>query len=498
MLLLKLDEDSREPKYQQILGQIRNGIETGVLRPGDRLPSTRQLADRLGVHRSTVAIAYQELWALGFVDLSPGSRPCVRDRMQIATAANRSGKGMVDWSVTASLASNTIWQTYLHSHPEAGRTDGSPPIDFGSLEMDPRLFPLESFRSCLNRVIEKQGSTLLGYGDPAGSTPLREWIVHRLHCHGISVTPDEILVTNGSQQGIDLVLRMIAAPGKAVAIESPTYDCMLPLLRFYGLKPLEIPVRLDGMDLSILAETLQKEHPVLVYTMPSFQNPTGVNTSQAHRERLLSLCEMHRIPILEDAFDEEMKYFGKTVLPIKSMDQHHAVIYCGTLSKVLFPGVRIGWIAAERECVGRLTAIRRFSELSSNMILQAAIHEFCQNGCYERHISRMHRVYRTRMRTALETLRRLIAPEWAEWTEPSGGYLIWLKLRPVPSRSVAWQNLLAAHGVKVALGSSFFFSDTSDTHLRLSISRLNEEEIVEGIRRLSMALLHIYSGNQDR
>lgn len=251
------------------------------------------------------------------------------------------------------------------------------------------------------------------------------------------------------------------------------------------------------MDLSVLAEALQKEHPVLVYTMPSFQNPTGVNTSQAHRERLLSLCEMHRIPILEDAFDEEMKYFGKAVLPIKSMDQHHAVIYCGTLSKVLFPGVRIGWIAAERECVERLTAIRRFSELSSNMILQAAIHEFCQNGCYDRHISRMHRVYRTRMRTALETLRRLIAPEWAEWTEPSGGYLIWLKLRPVPSRSVDWQNLLAAHGVKVALGSSFFFSDTS-THLRLSISRLNEEEIVEGIWRLSMALRHIYSGNQAR
>jgi len=195
----------------------------------------------------------------------------------------------------------------------------------------------------MNRVIKKQGAALLGCGDRAGYLPLREHIAERLENHGISATSDEILITNGSQQAIDLVFRMIASPGKVVAIESPSYGPMLPLLNFYGLKPLEIPMRPEGMDLSILARAIREERPALIYTMPNFHNPTGVSTGQAHREQLLSLCETHRIPLLEDGYDEEMKYFGRVVLPIKSMDKHRLVIYCGTFSKILFPGVRIGW-----------------------------------------------------------------------------------------------------------------------------------------------------------
>lgn len=491
MLLITLDDESREPKYRQIVAQVRQRIEAGVVRPGDRLPSTRRLAGVLGIHRSTVAIAYQELWALGFVDLNPGSLPRVRDRVQVAAATDRTKRGLMDWSRVSSPATNAIWETY-RARLERGQAGGPSLVDFSTLDMDRRLFPVDSFRSCLNRVIRQQGSTLLGYGDAAGFPPLREWIARRLHGHGISVTADEILVTSGSQQGLDLVFRMVAAPGKRVALETPTYDFVLPLLRFHGLKSLEVPMCHDGLDLSLLADGIEQERPVLVYTMPSFQNPTGVSTSQAHREQLLSLCEMHHIPILEDSFDEEMKYFGRAVLPIKSMDRHHVVIYSGTFSKVLFPGVRIGWIAAERDCVERLTAIRRFSELSPNLVVQAAMHEFCQMGYYEGHISRMHRVFRKRMRTAIQALRRYIAPEWADWTEPSGGYLIWLQLRPVPFQLPDWNKLFAAHGVKVGLGDHFFPSETADTHLRLSISRLNEEEIVAGVRRLAMALGHLY------
>lgn len=148
----------------------------------------------------------------------------------------------------------------------------------------------------------------------------------------------------------------------------------------------------------------------LVYTMPSFQNPTGVCTSQAHRERLLVLCETHRVPILEDGFEEEMKYAGKVVLPLKSMDRHRIVVYCGTFSKVLFPGIRIGWVAADPECIERLVAIRRFGEVAPSAVLQAAMHEFCRDGSYDRHVARMHRVSRRRMQVALSALREHIRP----------------------------------------------------------------------------------------
>jgi DNA-binding transcriptional MocR family regulator len=138
--------------------------------------------------------------------------------------------------------------------------------------------------------------------------------------------------------------------------------------------------------------------------MPNFQNPTGITTSQIHRERLLSISEKYRIPILEDGFQEEMKYFGKTVLPIKSMDKNNTVIYCSTFSKVLFPGIRVGWIAADRDFLMRIASLRYISEISPSMILQAGLHNFCSKGYYDQHLARLHRTYRKRMKTALDSL----------------------------------------------------------------------------------------------
>ncbi|MCL6580063.1 MAG: PLP-dependent aminotransferase family protein [Firmicutes bacterium] len=484
MLLFVLDESSRIPKFRQIMEHIRARVDNGDLRPGDRLPSTRRLAESLGVHRSTVAIAYQELWALGYLSLSPGRVPRVRSRALITTARAGSHAGSIDWEKAVSPAARTLLRTHRERTAPAPRDV----IDFSRLDMDERLFPADAFRSCLSRVLRQKPGELLGYGDSAGYRPLREWIAHRLATHGIAATADEIVLTSGCQQALDLVLRMLARPGRAVAVESPTYDMAPPLLRFHGLRPVGVPVADDGMDLDRLGEVLQRESPVLVYTMPSFQNPTGISTGQAHRERLLSLCLDRRVPIFEDSFDEEMKYFGRAVLPLKSMDHRHTVIYSGTFSKVLFPGVRIGWVVAERRCVEYLVAIRRYSELSSNLVLQAAMEEFCRNGYYEAHVSRMHRVFRRRMRTALQALRRWMSPEWVTWPEPSGGYLIWLRLRLPPGRPVELGRALAEHGVRAAPGEDFFPAEPSGPCLRLSISGLDEQAITVGIQRLAAAL----------
>lgn len=503
MLLLNVDEKSSQPKYMQILEQVQQMIDTRILRPGEKLPSTRRLAEKLAIHRSTVSLAYQELWALGYIELKPGSRPRVRYRKQLATPADDKNTCRIDWADTASAAGNALYRTFQEFHSGRNRSESGDLIDFSTLDMDFRLFNPDSFRSCLNRAMKKHGTKLLGYGNRRGFGPLRAYIARHLQRHGISVTPDEILLTSGSQQGIDLVFRMIASPGKAIAVEAPSYDYMLPLLRFWGLKALEIPVRQNGMDLAVLEEILKKERPALIYTMPNFHNPTGVSTSQEHRELLLSLAEKRGIPILEDGFEEEMKYFGREVLPIKSMDRRQVVIYCGTFSKVLFPGARIGWVAAGNDCIERLTAIRCYSEISSSMILHAGLHEFCLSGYYDRHIGRMHRVFRKRMQTAVKELYRHIKPEWAQWVEPNGGYLIWLKLSHIPKISTSstspgngsgcdWNRLLMPFGVKAAPGHYFFCGNSMETYLRLSISTLNEEEIIEGVQRLADALTHIY------
>ncbi len=493
MLLVRLDEKSKEPVFRQIMDGIRGRISEGGLVPGDALPSTRALAEALGIHRSTVATAYQELWSLGFLDLRPGAVPRVRSRVAVAPERRGGDPSLIDWESLATPFSSEARNFHERFRLEVLSRQDESVVNFRRLEVDKRLFPLDNFRTCLNRVLREQSGVLLGYGDAAGYAPLRATIASRLRMHGIRVTEREILLTNGSQHAIGLVLQMLSRPGASIAIEAPTYGEFLPLIGMHGLRPVEIPFRSDGMDLDVLERVLADERPTLVYTMPNFQNPTGVTTSQAHRERLLELCSRHRVPLLEDGFEEEMKYFGKVSLPIKSMDTNGVVIYSGTFSKVLFPGVRIGWVAAPAEVVERLSALLRFGELSTGAILQAALNDFCERGYYDRHISHMHRVFRKRMQTMLRSLRKHISPEWATWTEPAGGYLVWMTLARARASREEIEEAFRASGVAVVPGRYFFGSERPTVNIRLSIATLDERQIEEGIRRIAKAFAGIYS-----
>lgn len=483
MFIITLDEKSAQPKYKQIISQVVEKINNGVLMAGDRLPSTRNLSQMLGVHKSTVALAYQELWSLGYIDLSPGACAVVRSRKKLIVKSPLEGKGLIEWSKISSIENN---------FDKIQSMDGNI-IDFSTMNMEASMIPIESFRSSLNEIIKKQGNDLFKYGSTMGYNPLREYVAKHLESHGISVYPEEIMITNGTQHAIDLILRFAAAPGKSIVIEAPTYKEILPLIDYYKYKPVEIPMSPTGMDLDILEEKIITEKPSLIYTMPNFQNPTGITTTQAHRERLIGISEKNGIPIIEDGFQEEMKYFGKTVLPIKSMDKNKTVIYCSTFSKVLFPGVRVGWIAADRELILRLASLRYFSEIAPNMILQAGLYNFCTKGYYNQHLARLHRTYRKRMRTALDSLNKYVDKNLADWLEPSGGYLIWLKLKII--KKYPPNEYFESFGVVVSMGRRYFYSSNDGIYIRLSISALDELEIEEGIKRLGRAVDKLIMNN---
>ncbi len=491
MLLPNLDWKSSKPIALQLQEQIREHLESRALRVGERLPSTRHLADLLGIHRSTVAQAYQELWAQGWLDQRPGSAPRVRARLAPAGNAPTARKGAFDWS--AQIAEPV--REALGTHRAlVGNPSREGFINFANLHMDPRLFPVEAFRACLARAMKRGGASLLTYGDRQGYRPLREFLARRMALHGVDTTADEILITTGSQQALELLLRLVAQPGGSVAVESPTYSLFLPLLRLLGLKPIEIPYGADGMDLDVLERAMERERPLLVYTMPNFQNPTGRSASQGNREGLLELCTRHGVPILEDGFEEEMKYFGRVTPPIKAMDRQGLVAYCGSFSKVLFAGVRVGWIVAPKACLEPLLALRHFSEIMPTMIPHAALHEFCERGLYDLHISRMHRIYRKRMQTALRALRQHLDPAWARWEDPKGGYLIWLQLTAPKGRRPDWDTVFEAERVQVSPGNQYSPYRTHGSWIRLSISLLDEDQIEEGVRRLAAALARIHGG----
>jgi GntR family transcriptional regulator/MocR family aminotransferase len=495
VLLLTVDKTRAVPAYRQIYERVVRLVDDGELAPGDRLPPTRTLARTLGVHRSTVLRAYDELWALGYLESRQGSFSTVRRRARPVAAAPAAAPtpSLIRWAALETPAIRRAQRDVARLAEE--REPGGGAIDFARLSADPNLAPHDDVRRSLKDALARRGGELLDYGDAHGYPPLREAIARRMRAHGVTVSADEILVTNGAQQGLDLVLRLLARPGDPVALESPSYAMAVSLFRLHGLDLHAVPMRSDGMDLGALAALLERRRPALVYTIPNFHNPTGITTEQGHRERLLALCEARRVPLVEDGFEEEMKYFGMDVLPIKSMDARGIVLYLGTFSKVVFPGLRVGWVAAPREAIERLYAIQRLSSLAGNTLAQATAAHFCGSGGYEAYLRRAHKAYRKRMGAMIQGLRDHM-PAGVEWTEPAGGYTLWLTVRGRAARAgeAALGERFRRDGVRVVPGSPFYARPPAEPHFRLSIACVTEDEIAEGCRRLGRSLAAVRGG----
>jgi len=439
-MILNIDRSGGMPLFRQIIDAIRSYIDDGSLVAGTALPSTRELAERLAVNRTTVTQAYGELQALGYLSSHPGSYHIVEKRRR-EVPYNPVKESIIDWEGAVNSELVRLGRNASSLSPERAGSGPQDIISMARLSPDSRLFPVPSFRASLARVLERFSASSLQYGHYRGYEPLRDYIARRLRLHGISVSEREILVTKGAQQALDLV-----------AVES----------------------------------LLSRHQVAFVYTIPNFQNPTGITTSHPHRERLLALCAHHRVPLVEEGFEEEMKYFGRVPLPFKSIDEQGLVIYLGTFSKTLFPGLRVGWITAHRRFIDQVTMQKRCTDLSSGNLTQIALHHFCSEGYYDRHLKKLHRVYRRRMERALAGLEEHLPPG-VEWPRPRGGYLVWLKV-PAAFTDEGLHERLLPHGVAVCHGSHFFSAGGASPYFRLSISALNEVEIREGIARLGKAL----------
>ncbi|HOX12335.1 MAG TPA: PLP-dependent aminotransferase family protein [Spirochaetales bacterium] len=542
MFLPRLDRLSREPLARQLADRILEGIETGALAAGDALPSTRRMADWVGVSRFTVERAYDELWAQGYVEARSGSYTRVRARPPRRARAEGSGtvrpepagirlknapaslrpEDRIGPAAAAALAQRERMRSaYLGSaavtaSPPRSRS-GSPSgsriasassagpvhpdrtvIDFYSFHPDSRLFPSESFKRAAAEALRSDPGSALSYGNPAGHPALRERIAKRMREHGIDAGPDNVLVTEGALHAVDLAGRLLAAPGRSALCEDPTYPGALAAFGASGLRPLPVPDDDKGMDPAALRAALDREgrDAAFVYLMPSFRNPTGRLTGQRRREELLSACLEARVPILEDGFEEELGFLGNAVRPLASMDPGAAVLYVGTLSKSLFPGIRLGWIAASEEWIRPLTALRAATSLGGNMMAQAAAAAFWDSGAYATHLRRVCRAFSRRLRAAQAAAARHL-PASARLAEAGGGYLLWVRLPggPGPEAARIESEVMEAcrrEGVAAAPGSPFYAGTSPGPALRLCIAGLAESEIEEGFRRLGAALVKVF------
>jgi 2-aminoadipate transaminase len=482
--LLGLDVDRRPgapPLYRQLRDGVRAALLSGTLAAGMRLPPEREMAAALGVNRTTVTRAYQELVADGLVEARGSAGTVV---LPPAGAAAPPPPDAPPWL----LSLPALGDGSLGPDPTLLRdvAAGGAGLSLAAGTPGPDLLPVAELTACLGEALAAWGGEALGYGAVEGFGPLREIIAARLGERLVG-PGDGVLVVSGATQGLALVARALVEPGDDVVVEAPAYPGALQTFALAGARLIGVPVDRDGIRTDLLEAVLARRRVRLVVVQPTHHNPTGAVLSAGRRERLLALARRFGVPILEDDPYSELGFAGDGPGPLKRSDRSGAVIYLSTFSKTVLPGLRVGWIAAAQPLLDRLVLAKQFSDLNTNATGQLMVARFLESGRYEPHLRAVRAVYRQRC----EDLRRELTAlaEHLEVPEaPGGGFYLWCRLARGPQARLL-AALAAREGVAVVAGDAFGVGPArSADRVRLSFSTCTPETVPEAVRRLRAAL----------
>ena len=473
-----LERQSSTSLHEQLASQLRERIQSGYLPPGTRLPASRELARTARVGRNTVVAAYEILQSEGLLDSVVGRGTFIAHPAETVTGPTRARRrapriDSFDWSPLLARAIPARVDRLTTPAP-------ADVIQLDRLVPDSTLYPINDVQTLTLETFKKVGAEVLDYGPPEGHLGLREAIAQQLTEQGCGVRPEEVLILAGSQVGLDLVARLLLQPGDTVVTGAPTYSNVLQVWRFYGARVLGVPLDDGGLRPDHLHALLAQTRAKLLYVMPTFQNPTGLSMSPERAREILDIAGQFGVPVLEDHFHSELRFAGIPTPPIKSYDETGQVLLLGTLSKILFPGFRIGWLATPGRVHERLLAIRTACELAPALLPQIVAAELFKRGLLERHLIRA----RAELSQRLEALQETVAdafPEGVEVTRPDGGMTVWVTL---PERLDA-EHLLAScrrRGVQFAPGSWFFPDGSPRNHLRITFGSEPKDRVVKGVR----------------
>lgn len=359
----------------------------------------------------------------------------------------------------------------------------------------PDVFPVDELNAACNRVLREQGAQALQYSATEGYLPLREMISRHSARYGIKITPENVLITSGSQQALDLLGKILIDPGDRILVESPTYLAAIQAWKAYGAEFITVPMDENGMNTDFLEEAL-RVGPKFIYVLPNFQNPTGETLSYERRRRLIELADQYGVPIVEDDPYGQLRYEGEhlpsiVVLDSQSRDDGHPcyrgnVIYLSTFSKTLAPGLRLGWVVAPPEVIGKLVQAKQGADLHTATFNQMVAYEVSHGGFLDRHIQLIRKVYGERRELMLAAMDRYFPPE-VEWTHPQGGLFLWGTL---PDYMDAADVLKTCIKRKVAFvpGEPFHPTGGGKNTMRINFSNATPENIHAGIQRMGEAI----------
>ena len=363
----------------------------------------------------------------------------------------------------------------------------------------PETIPIGAIQEATQRVLALEGSKALQYSTTEGYLPLRALIARHFARYGIAVRPSNILITSGSQQALDLIGKLFLDPGDVVVVEEPTYLGALQAFRAYEPRFVSVPMDDEGVRLEPLEQALVRDKPKLLYLLPNFQNPSGVSMSELRRQQVMEMAARHDVPVVEDDPYGQLRYTGWHQTPLLVLDgdlapQGHSddpvrgphVLYTSTFSKLLAPGLRIGWVLAPEEVIASLVLLKQGTDLHTSTFAQMLAYDVCRGGFLDRHVVYLRSVYSERLQAMLEALEDSM-PEGVTWTRPVGGLFLWVKL---PAEMDSKEVLRVALEKRVAFvpGAAFHASGGGRNTLRLNFSYCSPGQIATGIRRLAAAV----------
>lgn len=465
-------------RYEKLADDIAQSIQNGDLRKGDKLPSVRQTSATRGISPSTVFQAYYLLEARGLIS--------ARERSGYFVAGSASGLpplpepvGHINTSVTVVDISELVFQ--IHDSTRARQV-----VPFGSAFPSPLLFPLGKLAKCMSSSIQTMDPWTTVADLSPGDADLRRHIALRYMIDGLNVSSDEIVITSGALEALNLCLSAVTRPGDTVIVESPTFYAALQAIERNGLRAIEVPSHPKyGMNLNALEHAIKLHHPKVCWLMTNFQNPLGSLMPDENKRALVEMLTKFNIPLIEDDVYGELYFGEKRPIPAKAFDTEGLVMHCSSFSKCLAPGYRVGWVAPGRYAQ-KIERIKLTTTLAASVPAQVALATYLSKGGYDRHLRALRHALMVQQIKFVEAIERYF-PEGTKLNCPIGGYFLWVKL-PDNINALDVHREALANGISIAPGPMFSARRGFTDYIRLNYGHLWEQSTEDAIKKLGLIL----------
>ncbi|MBN1067791.1 PLP-dependent aminotransferase family protein [Clostridium botulinum] len=471
MIFSTLNINKNKPIYLQIKQHIINGIKKGELKRDSKLPSTREVSKFLNISRNSVISAYEELESNGIIVTKRGIGTFIAIESETKCYSYN-----IDYSSMTNDYSNNLRNLDIIKD-EFPYKKGL--ISFKSIAPESNLFNLDDFKRALLDAWSYENTNLLNYGYAKGYKPLIDYFFDYMIKKRVNVDSKDILITNGFTEAFDIVMSSLTTKGDTIICEKPTHNTAIKIMKSYGLNVVQINMDKDGLDLIELEKGLSECKPKFGYLIPSYNNPTGIVTKSERRKEIYNLFRKYSVPIIEDGFNEELLYSSSPIDPIASLaGEGNGIIYIGSLSKILFPGLRIGWIFADQKLIDILESVKRGKTIHSSFLDQSAFYYYLKSGSFNKYLKNVRKYYKDKYNLVIETINKHIP---YEYITGEGGLHIFIKLKDhINSRQLL--ELCYKDGVMFMPGDIFYESNADETTFRIGFGRVTDNDIRMGIK----------------